>query len=117
MCSGKSYYSKIIGEMLGVEPYHLDNIKNCDYSCVSNLKLIEGFTPHRNNKHLTAITEALKDKEVLYILIEPSYEQWKENCKPIIANPDDMNPPDYTKQQYEAENNRLRQLNPILTIK
>jgi len=118
MCVGKTHYSKIIGEMLGLEPIHLDFVQGPDYSIIKGERvLIEGFTPHRNAEHLRAITEALKDYEVKYILIEPSYEQWKENCKPIIACPTDENPPNYSRFEYEAENNRLRELKPMLIIK
>ena len=31
--------------------------------------LIEGYTPHRNAEHLQAITEAIGDREVKYILV------------------------------------------------
>lgn len=123
MCVGKSYYSKIIGEMLGIEPFHLDHINLAlplqeAYNIAIQTGLIEGFTPFRNAQHYNAITEALKDKEVFYIMIEPSYEQWLENCKPIIACPTDENPPNYSKEEYEAENNRLKILtNPKLIIK
>ena len=121
MCVGKTYYSNLIGEMMGVPAAHLDHI-NQSVPLVDAYKeaivtgLIEGFTPHRSADHLSAIMEALDGKEVVYILIEPSYEQWKKNCEPVIANPTDENPPYYTKEQYEAENKRLRELNPKLTI-
>lgn len=122
MCSGKTHYSKIIGEMMGVEPFHLDHINLTiplqeAYNIATQNKIIEGFTPHRNAQHLEAITKALEGKEIIYILIEPSYEQWLENCKPIIACPTDENPPNYSKEEYEAENNRLRKLNPKIIIK
>lgn len=122
MCSGKTTFSKKFGDLIGKKPFHLDHIRH-DISLVEAYReaiqggLIEGFTPHRNNDHFIAITEALKGFEVYYIIIEPSYEQWKENCKPIIACPTDENPPEYTKEEYEAENKRLKQLtNPILSI-
>lgn len=121
MCVGKTHYSNIIGEMMGVIPAHLDHI-NCDVPLVEAYKeaivtgLIEGFTPHRNADHLSAIMEALNGKEIVYILIEPGYEQWKKNREPVITNPTDENPPDYTKEQYDAENKRLRELNPKLII-
>jgi hypothetical protein len=122
MCVGKTYYSKIIGEMINLTPFHLDHIRH-DIPLVEAYReaiktgLIEGFTPHRNPGHLAAITEALEGKEVFYILIEPEYEQWQENCKPVIANPTDENPPNYTREEYQRENQRLRQLNPRLIIK
>lgn len=122
MCSGKTHYSKIIGELIGKDPFHLDHI-DMSKGLVEGYKqaleggLIEGYTPHRNAEHLQAITEAIGDREVKYILVAPSYEKWKENCKPIIACPTDENPPNYTKEQYEAENDRLRELKPIITIK
>jgi len=50
-------------------------------------------------------------------MIEPTYEQWLENCKPVIACPTDENPPDYTKEEYEAENERLKKVNPAVIIK
>ncbi len=122
MCSGKTTFSEKFGKLIGTKPFHLDHIRH-DIPLIEAYKeaiqggLIEGFTPHRNEEHLKAITEALKGHEVKYILISPSYEQWKENCKPIIACPTDENPPDYTKEEYEAENKRLKKLtNPILTI-
>lgn len=122
MCTGKTHYSKIIGEMIGKEPFHLDHIDMSNglvegYKQALEGGLIEGYTPHRNAEHLQAITEAIGDREVKYILVAPSYEKWKENCKPIIACPTDENPPNYTKEQYEAENDRLRELKPIITIK
>lgn len=122
MCSGKTHYSKILGEMLNLTPFHLDHIRH-DIPLVEAYReaiqtgLIEGFTPHRNQAHLEAITQALEGKEVVYILIEPSYEQWQENCKPVIACPTDENPPSYTMDEYVAENNRLRALGPVLTIR
>jgi hypothetical protein len=121
MCVGKTYYSKTFGEMLGLTPFHLDHIRqdvplNVAYKEAVQSCLIEGFTPHRNQGHLEAITEALKDKDVFYILIEPAYEQWLENCKPVIACPTDENPPSYTKEEYEAENKRLRGFNPRLIV-
>ena len=122
MCVGKTYYSKIFGEMMGRTPFHLDHIRH-DIPLVEAYKeavttgLIEGFTPHRNAAHFEAITQALEGKEVFYILVEPSYEQWQENCKPIIACPTDENPPSYTREEYEQENNRLRALGPVLTIR
>lgn len=62
--------------------------------------------------------EALEGKEIKYIMVYPPYEQWLENCKPIIACPTDENPPNYTKDEYEAENKRLINLtNPTLIIK
>ena len=122
MCSGKSYYSKTIGEMVYRDVFHLDEI-NRNVPLVDAYKeavktgLIEGFTPHRNAEHLNAIMEAIGDEEIKYILIAPDYDKWKENCKPIIACPTDENPPDYTKDEYEAENARLAKLAPILTIR
>lgn len=122
MCSGKTHYSKILGEMLHLTTFHLDHIRH-DIPLVEAYReavqtgLIEGFTPHRNQAHLKAITEALEGKDVIYILVEPSYEQWLENCKPIIACPTDENPPSYIKEEYEAENDRLRELKPVLTIR
>jgi hypothetical protein len=121
MCSGKTYYSELIGEQIGKKPFHLDHI-NQNISLVEAYRealktgLIEGFTPHRNAQHLEAITKAIGDRQVSYILIEPPYEKWLENCKPIIACPTDENPPNYTKEQYEEENNRLRKLEPVLII-
>ena len=108
--------------MLNLTPFHLDHIRQDiplveAYKEAVNTGLVEGFTPHRNQTHLEAMTEALKDKEVFYILIEPEYEQWLENCKPIIACPTDENPPSYTKEEYERENKRLRDLRPQLVIK
>lgn len=122
MCSGKTHYSKIIGEMMGKEPFHLDHIRQdiplaLAYAEAIQSGLIEGYTPHRNQQHLEAITEALKGHTVRYILIAPSYKQWKKNCEPIIACPTDENPPDYTKKEYEAENKRLKKLKPIIIIK
>lgn len=122
MCSGKTYYSEIIGKMIGRKPFHLDHIDQrlplvYAYKSALSTGLIEGFTPHRNAEHLKAITEAIGDREVKYILVEPEYEKWLENCKPVIACPTDDNPPSYTKEQYEQENNRLRGLKPIITIK
>jgi hypothetical protein len=121
MCVGKTYYSNIFGEMLGLTPFHLDHIRH-DIPLVEAYReaittgFIEGFTPHRNQGHLEAITQALEGKEVFYILIEPTYEQWLENCKPVIACPTDENPPSYTKEEYEAENRRLRELQPRLVV-
>ena len=122
MCSGKTHYSKIIGKMLDLETFHLDLIDQSKslteaYTEAIKTGLIEGYTPFRNEAHYNAIMEALKDKEVSYILVKPSYEQWLENCKPIIACPTDENPPNYTIEEYEAENDRLKQLtNPIFVI-
>lgn len=121
MCSGKTHYSHIFGEMLGLTPFHLDHIRH-DIPLVDAYReaittgLIEGFTPHRNQAHLEAIMEALKDREIIYILIAPEYEQWLENCKPVIACPTDENPPSYTKEEYEAENERLRGFNPVIVV-
>lgn len=115
MCSGKTTFSNKFGEMIDKEPFHLDNIRH-DIPLVEAYKeaiqsgLIEGYTPHRNEEHLKAITKALEEHEVYHILIKPSYERWKENCKPIIACPTDENPPNYTKEEYEAENNRLKEI-------
>ncbi len=115
MCSGKTRYSHMFGELFDLTPFHLDHIRH-DIPLVEAYKeaittgLIEGFTPHRNQEHLEAITQALEGKEVRYILMEPPYERWLENCKPVIACPTDENPPNYTKEEYEAENRRLRQL-------
>jgi hypothetical protein len=122
MCVGKTYYSNVLGEMMGVIPFHLDHIDQSlplieAYKEAIKSGLIEGFTPHRNADHLSAITEALKRKEIVYILIEPSYEQWKKNCEPVFANPTDENPPHYTEEQYDAENKRLRELKPKIIIK
>jgi len=121
MCVGKTYYSRVFGEMLNLTTFHLDHIHH-DLPLVEAYReaittgLIEGFTPHRNAAHLEAITQALEGKEVFYILIEPTYEQWLENCKPVIACPTDENPPAYTKEEYEAENRRLRELQPRLIV-
>lgn len=119
MCVGKTYYSKIIGEMLGLKPVSLDFVNGLDYNSLikGDRVLIEGFTPHRNNDHYRAIMEALKDYEIIYIQIAPEYEKWLENCKPIIACPTDENPPSYTKEEYENENKRLEKLEPLLIIK
>lgn len=122
MCVGKTYYSKVIGEMLGKDAFHLDHI-NQSIPLVEAYKeaiqggLIEGFTPHRDGGHLKAITEAIGKEEVRYILIAPDYEKWLENCKPIIACQTDENPPSYSKEQYEQENARLSELKPIFTIR
>ena len=100
MCVGKTYYSKILGKMLNRTPFHLDHIRHDiplvqAYTEAIQSGFIEGFTPHRNQGHLEAITQALDGKEVVYIMIEPDYEQWLENCKPVIACPTDENPPNY----------------------
>lgn len=121
MCSGKTHYSKIIGEMMNLTPFHLDHINQSipldeAYKEAVRYGLIEGFTPHRNQYHLESITRALEGKEVVYILIAPTYEQWKKNCEPIIACPTDENPPDYTEEEYNRENARLRELNPTIII-
>lgn len=125
MCAGKTYYSEVIGKCLDLKPFHLDNIRQ-DISLVDAYKeaiktgLIEGFTPHRNPQHLSAIMQAIASSgidEIIYILIAPSYEQWKENCKPVIACPTDENPPNYTEEEYYKENERLMQLNPKVIIK
>jgi hypothetical protein len=121
MCVGKTHYSKLIGEMIDVKPFHLDHIDQSlplveAYREAVKSGLIEGFTPQRNPEHLKAITEALKGSKVYYILIAPPYSQWKENCKPIIANPHDENPPDYTEEEYNAENERLMKLEPVFVI-
>jgi hypothetical protein len=122
MCSGKTYYSKIIGEYLGLKPFHLDHI-NLSLPLVEAYReaiqsgLIEGFTPLRNKEHYRAIVEAIGDKEVIYILIAPSYEQWKRNCIPVIQNITDENPPDYTEEEYERENKRLEAFKPKVIIK
>jgi len=122
MCTGKTHYSKILGEMLNLTPFHLDHINQSiplveAYREAVSYGLIEGFTPHRNQQHLEAITQALEGKEVVYILIEPTYEQWKKNCIPILECPTDENPPNYTEEEYNGENNRLRELKPLLTIR
>jgi len=122
MCSGKTTFSKKFGKLIGKEPFHLDHIRQDinlvqAYAEAVQSGLVEGYTPHRNQQHLEAITEALRGHTVSYILIAPSYKQWKKNCLPIIACPTDENPPDYTEEQYEAENERLKQLtNPILCL-
>ncbi|NTW90571.1 MAG: hypothetical protein HGA35_01325 [Erysipelotrichaceae bacterium] len=98
MCSGKTTFSIKYGKKIGKIPFHLDHIRQ-DIPLVEAYKeaiqsgLIEGFTPHRNAEHLKAITEALEGHEVEYILIAPSYKQWKKNCLPIISCPTDENPP------------------------
>jgi hypothetical protein len=122
MCSGKTTFSLEYGKKINKIPFHLDHIRQGvpliqAYKEAIQTGLIEGYTPHRNTEHLKAITEALEGYEVEYILIKPPYEQWKENCKPIIACPTDENPPDYTKEEYEAENERLKNITkPILII-
>lgn len=121
MCAGKTHYSKILGDMIGVEPFHLDNINKAiplqdAYNIATQSKVIEGFTPFRNQAHLEAITKALEGKEVVYILIRPTYEKWLENCKPIIACPTDENPPPYSRDEYDAENKRLEKSNPRIII-
>lgn len=123
MCSGKTTISHKIGKLLNREPFHLDHIDQSKplveaYKEAIQTGLIEGYTPFRNQAHYNAIMKALEDMEVDYILIQPEYEQWLENCKPIIACPTDENPPNYTKDEYEAENERLIKLtNPTLIIK
>lgn len=123
MCSGKTTISTEIGKLLDLEPFHLDHINQSiplvqAYQEATQTGLIEGYTPFRNEAHYNAIMKALEGKEVKYIMVYPQYEQWLENCKPIIACPTDENPPEYTKEQYEAENERLIKLtNPTLIIK
>ncbi len=122
MCVGKTYYSEIIGKYLGLKPFHLDHIDQSKplieaYKEAIQTGLIEGYTPHRNKAHYDAIMKAIGDREVIYILISPSYEQWLENCKPIIACPTDENPPEYTREEYEEENERLKNItNPSVII-
>jgi broad-specificity NMP kinase len=119
MCSGKTTFSKIFKE-LGLNVFHLDHIRTDiplteAYKEALKSDIIEGYTPFRIREHWEAIEPHLKN--VKYILLTPIYEKWKENCKPIIACPTDENPPDYTKEEYEAENNRLKYLiKPIITI-
>lgn len=123
MCSGKTTISHKIGNLLDLKPFHLDHINQSislvqAYQEAIQTGLIEGYTPFRNQSHYNAIMEALDSKEVKYIMVYPHYEQWLENCKPIIACPTDENPPNYTKDEYEAENERLIKLtNPTLIIK
>lgn len=123
MCSGKTTISHKIGNLLDLKPFHLDHINQSiplvqAYQVAIQTGLIEGYTPFRNQSHYNAIMEALDGKEVKYIMVYPPYEQWLENCKPIIACPTDENPPNYTKDEYEAENERLIKLtNPTLIIK
>jgi len=119
MCSGKTTFCQIFKE-LGLSVFHLDHIRTDiplteAYKEALKADIIEGYTPFRADNHWEAIKPHLKD--VKYILLAPSYEKWQEQCKPIIANPDDYNPPNYTKEQYEAENTRLKNLtNPFLVI-
>ncbi len=119
MCSGKTTFSNIFKE-LGLSVFHLDHIRT-DISLTDAYRealqsdIIEGYTPFRLKEHWEAIKPHLKN--IKYILIKPPYEKWKENCKPIIACPTDENPPDYTKEEYEAENKRLQDLiKPIIII-
>lgn len=121
MCSGKTHYSNVIGQIFNKEVFHLDFINQSmplvdAYREAVKSPIIEGWTPHRNAHHLEAITQALEGKEVFYILIEPTYEQWLENCKPVIACPTDENPPSYSKEEYDAENRRLREFKPRLIV-
>jgi hypothetical protein len=123
MCSGKTYYSEIIGEMFGYIPFHLDHINTRlslieAYTEALEHDLIEGFTPLRNDEHYMALQIAIAGRDVKHIMVAPSYEQWLENCKPIIANLTDENPPNYTKEQYELENSRIASIvNPVFIIK
>lgn len=115
MCSGKTTISKEIGKLLDLDPFHLDHINQSipldqAYQEAIQTGLIEGYTPLRNEAHFHAIMKALIGKEVIYIMVYPPYEKWLENCKPIIACPTDENPPNYTKDEYEAENERLIKL-------
>lgn len=123
MCSGKTTISTEIGKLLDLDPFHLDHINQSiplaqAYQEAIYTGLIEGYTPLRNETHFHAIMKALMGKEVVYILVYPPYEKWLENCKPIIACPTDENPPNYTREQYEAENERLIKLtNPKVIFK
>jgi hypothetical protein len=119
MCSGKTTFSKIFKE-LGLSVFHLDHIRQDipltdAYKEAFKSDIVEGYTPFRLKEHWEAIKDQLNG--VKYILIAPPYEKWRENCKPIIACPTDENPPNYTKEEYEAENNRLKELTkPIIII-
>jgi hypothetical protein len=122
MCVGKTYYSKVFGDLIGYKPFHLDHIPDLPlveaYKKALEHDLIEGFTPLRDDNHWQAIQKALKGYKVKHILVAPDYSQWLENCKPIIADPNSINPPNYTKIEYEQENDRIAQLvNPIFIIR
>lgn len=120
MCTGKTTFAHKLGKLLGTTPFHLDHIDQTvplteAYHKAIQTGLIEGFTPHRNEYHYQAIMEVLKGYDIIYIQIAPPYEVWKKNCIPIINNPTDENPPDYSKEEYEQENERIKNLtNPII---
>lgn len=126
MCSGKTYYSNLLGEMFDKKPFHLDHIDLSlplveAYRRAIKNGFIEGYTPFRNQTHYQAMNEAMNEligkKEVEYILISPPYDKWKVNCIPIINCPTDENPPDYTKEEYEQEIERIKLLtNPKIII-
>jgi hypothetical protein len=122
MCVGKTTLAKKIGEVLHMKPFHLDHIDQSlplvdAYREAIKSGLIEGFTPHRNEQHYKAIMTALENSDIIYIQPTPDYEEWLERCKPIINNPTDENPPNYSKEEYEAENRRINQLTNSITCK
>jgi deoxyadenosine/deoxycytidine kinase len=121
MCVGKTTLALKLGELLNKKPFHLDHIDQSlpltqAYQEAIKSGLIEGFTPHRNEHHYKAIMEVLKQYDIIYLQPTPAYEDWLEQCKPIINNPSDENPPSYTKEEYEAENERIHKLTNSITI-
>jgi hypothetical protein len=121
MCTGKTTFSKKLGELIHKEPFHLDHINQSiplvdAYREAIQSGLIEGFTPHRNTQHYNAIMEVLKDYDIIYLQLTPTYEDWLLRCKPIIECPTDENPPDYTEEEYHTENLRIHQLTKSITI-
>jgi len=120
MCTGKTTFSNKLGELLGMTPFHLDHIDQSlplveAYREAIKTGLIDGFTPHRNQAHYNAIMTALENSDIIYIQMAPPYEEWLKRCQPIINNPTDENPPSYSKEEYEAENDRINKLtNSIL---
>jgi deoxyadenosine/deoxycytidine kinase len=121
MCVGKTTFSNKLGELLNKTPFHLDHIDQSiplveAYKEAIKTGLIEGFTPHRNNHHYQAIMEALKGYDIIYLQLTPSYEDWLIRCQPVFDKPTDENPPSYTKEEYEAENQRINKLTNSITI-
>lgn len=95
-CSGKSNLAKLLSEKVNIPFIHLDC--SYDYGCDcledkkksyieifktinQNVYIIDGIIPFHFEIDMNIIKDILKDTRIIYVIVNPIYEQYVLNCE------------------------------------
>jgi len=119
-CSGKSYYNKLIAKIFGLKIVHLDvayNFINRGFSKqqsynkifekrAESIIVIDGLRPFVFAEDMECLINVIKDYEIKYILIHPTYDRYLLNVK--IRNKDNVTAYAISEEDFNKENNILK---------